>query len=201
MSQLMTDSMQARKQAEKDRKEKMQRALDSGQRIIIDLDFADKMTGAELRSVCKQLAYSYSANTRAAQPGHLILTSYQAGRPPSEDLRLEGTLMTSCSDSSASKHAVSGACCPCFHCLACFLRGLLKNPWSLEHHEPRTCQIYFVQHRAQRWASAFRLLYPICMARHCAVDHLACLSAESLVATGPLKTLALKQFGACLMGM
>ncbi|CAK0787872.1 hypothetical protein CVIRNUC_011094 [Coccomyxa viridis] len=69
---------QARKQAEKDRKEKLQRALDSGQRIIIDLDFADKMTGAELRSVCKQLAYSYSANTRAARPGHLILTSYQA---------------------------------------------------------------------------------------------------------------------------
>ena len=82
MSQAMMDTMQARKQAEKDRKEKLQRALDSGQRIIIDLDFADKMTGAELRSVCKQLAYSYSANTRAAQPGHLILTSYQASLLP-----------------------------------------------------------------------------------------------------------------------
>ena len=83
----VTDNTQARKQAEKDRKEKLQRALDSGQRIVIDLDFADKMTGAELRSVCKQLAYSYSANTRAAQPGHLILTSYQASLLPSEEGR------------------------------------------------------------------------------------------------------------------
>ena len=91
MSQAVLDNMQARKQAEMDRKEKLQRALDSGQRIIIDLDFADKMTGAELRSVCKQLAYSYSANTRAAQPGHLILTSYQASLLPSEGLRWKGT--------------------------------------------------------------------------------------------------------------
>ena len=82
MSQVELDTVQARKQAEKERKEKLQRALDNGQRIIIDLDFADKMTGAELRSVCKQLAYSYSANTRAAQPGHLILTSYQASLLP-----------------------------------------------------------------------------------------------------------------------
>ena len=174
----------------------MQRALDSGQRIIIDLDFADKMTGAELRSVCKQLAYSYSANTRAAQPGHLILTSYQAGLPPSEDLRLEGTPMTSCSDSSASKHAVSGACCPCFRCPACFLRGLLKNPWSLEHCEPRTCQIYFVQHRLQRWTSAFRLPCPSCMARRCAIGHIACLTLGTLCGYWPSS-----EVGACLMGM
>jgi tRNA (guanine9-N1)-methyltransferase len=67
---------QARKQGERERKEKLQRALESGQRIIIDLGFTDKMTGAEVRSLCQQLAYSYSANTRAGQPAHLILTSY-----------------------------------------------------------------------------------------------------------------------------
>ena len=72
---------QARKQGERERKEKLKKALDSGQRIIIDLGFADKMTGAEIRSLCQQLAYSYSANTRAAQPAHLILTSYDVSLP------------------------------------------------------------------------------------------------------------------------
>ena len=62
---------------DKERKEKLQRALESGQRIIIDLSFADKMTGAEVRSMCQQLSYSYSANARATKPAHLILTSYE----------------------------------------------------------------------------------------------------------------------------
>ena len=72
----LTDA-QARKQTDKERKEKLQRAQESGQRIIIDLSFADKMTGAEVRSMCQQLSYSYSANARVTKPAHLILTGYE----------------------------------------------------------------------------------------------------------------------------
>lgn len=75
--------VQARKQGEQERKEKLRRALKSGQRIIIDLAFADKMTGAEVRSLCQQLSYSYSANSRAAQPAQLILTGYDVSPAPS----------------------------------------------------------------------------------------------------------------------
>lgn len=49
-------------------------AVEKGQRILIDLSFADKMSDVELRSLCQQLAYCYHANSRAADPVHLILT-------------------------------------------------------------------------------------------------------------------------------
>lgn len=73
---------QARKQTDRERKEKLQQAQETGQRIIIDLAFADKMTGAELRSMCQQLSYSYSANARATKPAHLILTGYEVTSTP-----------------------------------------------------------------------------------------------------------------------
>ena len=82
LSQIFLHGLQARKQCEREKKEKLQRALESGQQIIIDMDFADKMTGAEVRSLCQQLSYSYSVNNRAAQPAHLILTGYEVTSSP-----------------------------------------------------------------------------------------------------------------------
>ncbi|KAK9828386.1 hypothetical protein WJX81_002797 [Elliptochloris bilobata] len=68
------------RQAEnKERKARLAAAVQSGQRIIIDLDFADFMTDQELRSLAQQLSFSYAANARAAVPAHLHLTSV-AGR-------------------------------------------------------------------------------------------------------------------------
>lgn len=43
--------------------------------MVVDLDFEDKMTDTEIRSLCQQLAYAYGENTRAAVPCHLALTS------------------------------------------------------------------------------------------------------------------------------
>ena len=55
----------------------MQAMLD-GQGIVIDLDFEKEMTESEIKSLCGQLQYSYSSNTRAAVPCHLHFTSLQA---------------------------------------------------------------------------------------------------------------------------
>lgn len=54
-------------------------ALESGQRIVIDLDFEDKMSETEVKSLCQQLGYCYGENTRAKEPAHLILTSAKVG--------------------------------------------------------------------------------------------------------------------------
>ena len=55
----------------------MQQALQTGQRIVIDLDFEDCMTESELKSLCQQLIYCYSSNLNAATPCNLVLSSLQ----------------------------------------------------------------------------------------------------------------------------
>jgi hypothetical protein len=55
-------------------------ALQSGQKIVIDLDFADLMTDTELRSICQQLGYCWHANCAARAPAHLALTSLHVRR-------------------------------------------------------------------------------------------------------------------------
>ena len=52
-------------------------AMQDGQGVVIDLDFDEHMTESELKSLCGQLQYSYSSNTRAAVPCHLYFTSMQ----------------------------------------------------------------------------------------------------------------------------
>jgi tRNA (guanine9-N1)-methyltransferase len=52
-------------------------SLKSGQRIIVDLEFEDKMHPSELKSLCQQLSYVYSTNKRSPTPCHLILTGVQ----------------------------------------------------------------------------------------------------------------------------
>lgn len=55
-------------------------ALQSGQKIVIDLDFADYMTDTEQRSICQQLGYCWHANCAARAPAHLALTSLHVRR-------------------------------------------------------------------------------------------------------------------------
>ncbi len=51
-------------------------ALNSGPRIVIDLAFEDKMVENDIRHLCKQLGFSYSANKTAEKPAHMVLTSF-----------------------------------------------------------------------------------------------------------------------------
>ena len=52
-------------------------ALECGQRIVLDLSFADLMREGELKSICSQLGYCWHANCGAAQPAHLVLTGVE----------------------------------------------------------------------------------------------------------------------------
>jgi len=66
----------AERRADQDaRKERLKTAMESGQRIVVDLDFEEQMNETEIRSLCQQLSYSYSANCHAEKPFHLHLAS------------------------------------------------------------------------------------------------------------------------------
>lgn len=67
----------ARKAEHQAAKARMEQALAGGQRIVLDLDFADLMLDNELKSMCKQLGYCWHANCSAAAPAHMVLTSMQ----------------------------------------------------------------------------------------------------------------------------
>ena len=66
---LRMPGLQERQQQGKSRKEALHQALQSGQRLIIDLDFQDSMSGSELKSLCKQLVYCWSANLKVCTLG------------------------------------------------------------------------------------------------------------------------------------
>ena len=63
-----------RQNEREERRNRLQAAIKSGQRIVIDLEFENLMTDNELKSISQQLAYCYGANTRAPVPAHLILS-------------------------------------------------------------------------------------------------------------------------------
>jgi tRNA (guanine9-N1)-methyltransferase len=64
----------ARNQEKLDKKARMTKALEFGQRIVIDLEFPELMTEGELRSMAHQVSYSYGNNIRTSTPAHLILS-------------------------------------------------------------------------------------------------------------------------------
>ena len=63
-----------RQNSRNERKHRLEEALKTGQRIVIDLEFPDKMNDSEIRSMCQQVAYCYGANRRASVPSNLILS-------------------------------------------------------------------------------------------------------------------------------
>ena len=64
-------------QGSQQKRSRMQQALQTGQRIIVDLDFESCMTEQEIRSLCQQLIYCYSSNLNASTPCNFILSSLQ----------------------------------------------------------------------------------------------------------------------------
>uniref|UniRef100_A0A061RBJ9 tRNA (guanine(9)-N(1))-methyltransferase n=2 Tax=Tetraselmis sp. GSL018 TaxID=582737 RepID=A0A061RBJ9_9CHLO len=64
-----------RQEEAKEKRARLEEAMRSGQRVVVDLDFEELMADSDIRSLCQQLAYSYSANCRAARPFSLHLSS------------------------------------------------------------------------------------------------------------------------------
>ncbi|XP_043698568.1 tRNA (guanine(9)-N1)-methyltransferase [Telopea speciosissima] len=54
--------------------ERLTRAKEEGQKIIIDLEFSDLMTPNEIHSLVQQIMYCYAVNGKSPLPGHLWLT-------------------------------------------------------------------------------------------------------------------------------
>ena len=68
------EKVAARNKEKLEKKAKMAKALESGQRIVIDLEFPHLMTEPELRSITHQVNFCYAANNRSTDPAHLILS-------------------------------------------------------------------------------------------------------------------------------
>ena len=66
--------------------------MQSGMKVVIDLDFQEKMVEQDMRHLCQQLAYSYASNTRAEKPCHLHLTSYNGKLKDMVQAKVSGAL-------------------------------------------------------------------------------------------------------------
>ncbi|KAF5321087.1 hypothetical protein D9619_000558 [Psilocybe cf. subviscida] len=60
---------------EEKKRQLKRRKVQFGGHIVVDLGFDDMMNEKEIKSLCSQLAYTYSANRNAAYPFSLIFTS------------------------------------------------------------------------------------------------------------------------------
>ncbi|KAF6145080.1 hypothetical protein GIB67_013431 [Kingdonia uniflora] len=54
--------------------ERLKRAQVDGQKVVVDLEFADLMTPNEINSLVHQIMFSYAVNGRCTSPAHLWLT-------------------------------------------------------------------------------------------------------------------------------
>ena len=79
-----------RQKQRNDRKTRMEQALLTGQRIIIDLEFPDLMHLGELRSMGQQVTYCYAANSKASTPAHLILSGINGKMKESLEKQVNG---------------------------------------------------------------------------------------------------------------
>ncbi|KAH7291072.1 hypothetical protein KP509_30G075300 [Ceratopteris richardii] len=68
------EKRRARQARSLERKNKLRDAMESGQNLVIDLEFCDRMKPNELASLVQQVMYSYSMNAKAALPARLSLT-------------------------------------------------------------------------------------------------------------------------------
>ncbi|KDD73449.1 hypothetical protein H632_c2167p0 [Helicosporidium sp. ATCC 50920] len=81
--------LQARRQEAEDRRARLEAGRREGLRIVLDLGFAELMTDSELKSLCQQLSYCHSANSRVREAAHLIFTGLRG--PMGEALRRQCT--------------------------------------------------------------------------------------------------------------
>ncbi|KAI5671269.1 hypothetical protein M9H77_11633 [Catharanthus roseus] len=86
---LRKERMDKRSEEKEKKMERLNKAKESGQNIVIDLEFAHLMSSTELNSLLQQIMYCYAVNGRCASPAHLWLTGCQ-GEMQSQLLRVPG---------------------------------------------------------------------------------------------------------------
>ncbi|CAH9125651.1 unnamed protein product [Cuscuta epithymum] len=73
--ELRKERMEKRSEERHMKVEKLREAKSSGQKVVIDLEFAHLMSSSELNSLVQQIMYCYAVNRRCSSPAHLWLTS------------------------------------------------------------------------------------------------------------------------------
>ncbi|XP_059624861.1 tRNA (guanine(9)-N1)-methyltransferase [Cornus florida] len=86
---LRKERMEKRSEERGKKMERLSRAKQEGQNIVVDLEFSDLMTPSEINSLVQQIMYCYAVNGKSASPGHLWLTGCQ-GEMESQLQRLPG---------------------------------------------------------------------------------------------------------------
>lgn len=71
---LRKERMDKRSEERERKTERLSRAKQCGQKIVIDLEFSHLMTPSEINSLVQQIMYCYAVNGRCSEPGHLWLT-------------------------------------------------------------------------------------------------------------------------------
>ncbi|CAN0890857.1 tRNA methyltransferase 10 homolog A [Linum grandiflorum] len=74
---LRKERMESRSEEKNKKLERLSKAREQGQNIVIDLEFAHLMTVPEIHSLVQQIMYCYAENGRCKTPGHLWLTGCQ----------------------------------------------------------------------------------------------------------------------------
>ncbi|XXG80021.1 hypothetical protein AAC387_Pa09g0975 [Persea americana] len=72
--EMRKERMEKRSEERGEKIERMKRAIEVGQKIVVDLEFSDLMNPNEIHSLVQQIMYCYAVNRRCTSPGHLWLT-------------------------------------------------------------------------------------------------------------------------------
>ncbi|KAK2652695.1 hypothetical protein Ddye_012551 [Dipteronia dyeriana] len=72
--ELRKERMEKRSEEREKKIQRLTDAKESGQNIIVDLEFCHLMSGSEIHSLVQQIMYCYAVNGRSATPAHVWLT-------------------------------------------------------------------------------------------------------------------------------
>nr|ABN05883.1 tRNA (guanine-N1-)-methyltransferase [Medicago truncatula] len=71
---LRKERMEKRLEEKNEKKERLVKAKELGQNVVVDVEFSHLMTPQEIRSLVQQIMYCYAVNGRCDTPAHLWLT-------------------------------------------------------------------------------------------------------------------------------
>ncbi|KAK4804098.1 hypothetical protein SAY86_003915 [Trapa natans] len=86
---LRKERMEKRSEEKEKKMERLTQAKETGQKIVIDLEFSHLMSPNEINSLCQQIMYCYAVNGKSPVPAYLWLTGCD-GDMGSQLLRLPG---------------------------------------------------------------------------------------------------------------
>ncbi|XWS19292.1 hypothetical protein CRYUN_Cryun31cG0003300 [Craigia yunnanensis] len=87
--ELRRERMEKRSEERGEKFQRLTKAKESGQNIVVDLEFSHLMTHSEIHSLVQQIMYCYAVNGRCSFPAHLWLTGCQ-GEMETQLQRLPG---------------------------------------------------------------------------------------------------------------